>query len=446
MPNAAMPDAGSAPDLTVVPPKPQPYGCSDLFDESILPTYEIEINEPDWMAIYQEFKTRWQEEALGTDPETLYPIVFHYNGEIFPTARLRLKGSSSWANAAKKDDPGKMQFVIDFSAVDSKARFHGLRKVELDMPRYDTSFLYQRLAASAMREMGVGAECANNVRLVVNGNYYGLYTNLEHPDKEYALRLFPEAPQGDLWEDGYLRETNTSSTDMTRLNQFLMARDIASMTQIIDLDTAIREWASEVVVQDDDGYWGSNHNYLVYDHPMGKFIWLPHDLDATFTFRGDVTVDPVFWWVSRYDTDMGVPWHFDAVINDPVWLGKYVDAVDAALGVMDTAAFRQRILDWGAQIDDAAVNDPNKIFTANDFHQAISDLHDFVDQRSAFLHDWVTCMRTGMGKDVDGDQVVWCRDCNDMDPMINPSAMEICGNGIDENCNGMHDDACPPQP
>jgi hypothetical protein len=48
--------------------------------------------------------------------------------------------------------------------------------------------------------------------------------------------------------------------------------------------------------------------------------------------------------------------------------------------------------------------------------------------------------------DLDGDgyQDAICGgdDCNDSDAAINPGAAEVCGNAVDENCNGASDDTC----
>jgi hypothetical protein len=45
--------------------------------------------------------------------------------------------------------------------------------------------------------------------------------------------------------------------------------------------------------------------------------------------------------------------------------------------------------------------------------------------------------------DADGDGYDETVDCDDLDASINPDAAEICGNGIDEDCDGF-DDICQP--
>lgn len=54
------------------------------------------------------------------------------------------------------------------------------------------------------------------------------------------------------------------------------------------------------------------------------------------------------------------------------------------------------------------------------------------------------CEETCPDLDGDGYQDAACggTDCNDTDAGINPAASEVCGNGVDENCNGASDDTC----
>ena len=54
------------------------------------------------------------------------------------------------------------------------------------------------------------------------------------------------------------------------------------------------------------------------------------------------------------------------------------------------------------------------------------------------------CDRTCPDNDSDGYADASCggTDCDDTDPAVNPAAAEVCGNDIDENCNGASDDVC----
>jgi len=45
--------------------------------------------------------------------------------------------------------------------------------------------------------------------------------------------------------------------------------------------------------------------------------------------------------------------------------------------------------------------------------------------------------------DLDGDGVTPQTDCNDANPRVHPGAPELCGNGLDDNCDGLADESCP---
>jgi hypothetical protein len=59
---------------------------------------------------------------------------------------------------------------------------------------------------------------------------------------------------------------------------------------------------------------------------------------------------------------------------------------------------------------------------------------------------WELFLPAFIKKPIDTDKDGFTRaqgDCNDSDPSVNPDAIEICGDGIDQDCDGS-DSPCPP--
>jgi hypothetical protein len=426
---------------------PGANGCSPVFAPDVLTTYEVQIAAAEWDRLLYDFFHMVENDNLNQDIHPYHPVEqFRHDDVVITDAMIRLKGQSSWRLAVEAgDNPPKMQFVISFNQHADKGRFRGLRKVELDMPRGDQTFLRQRVALSYLRDLGVPAQCANNARLVVNGAYYGLFTNLEHQDKEFLQRLYPGPGEadGDLWDVGRVLETNESTMwqPHPRLDAFWASRDPASLAAIADMDAALVEWAGEAMIADADGYWAGRHNWYVYDHPARGWLWIPHDLDASINWNSP-TSDPLYFWGVRGMMDQ--PWqHYLGVITDATWRDRYVEALRRAYEVHGAAGLSETIERWAAQVRDAAGADPTKPFSFEAHTKAVSSLRNAVVSRHDFVRRWLECRAAPAGQtDGDGDGYPFCMDCNDGNPAVSPAAPEVCGDTADQNCNGLWTDGC----
>jgi hypothetical protein len=377
----------------------------------------------------------------GLKFQTEHPIVFRFGAETVNDATIRLKGQSSWLQTVQLDGAkAKMQFVISFDSINPNARFHGVNKLRFDMPRSDHTFLHERLANNWLREIGVVAPCSNSGRLEINGAYYGLYVTEENIGHHLIKEFFPSNPDGDLWKAGVTPD-NMVAPNWARQAAFWAARDIPSMTAIIDLPGSILAWAAEAVLNDADGYWGGAHNFYIYDQGAKGFVWFPTDTDSTLDWLGRVDGHPIYWWVTRSGGPLPGQ-HYVAVINDPTWRARYVDAIETQLGHWDAPTMQARVSTYAAQIADAVAADPHTVTTPARFQQAIGAVSQEVMTRPAFIKDWLDCEHAPGGTDKDGDGVPWCNDCNDANAAVHPGAPEVCGNKIDDNCDGQVDEGC----
>jgi hypothetical protein len=425
------------------------FDCRDIFAADVVRTYSIDISPDEWNAIDAEFHNLAALQ-IGNDFAVYHPVTFRLEGEPPVSASVKLHGQWSWYESALLDGArAKMQFAVSFDEVDPKAAFHGYGKLVFDMPPTDWTFLHDRLAHTWLRQIGTMASCTASARLNINGSFYGLFTLEETAGHRLVKQFFPHNSDGDLFKAGLEPKTNAATFSSARRDAFWKATDVASIAAIVDLPGSVMTWAAEALLDDADGYYGGTHNFLIYDQGASGYLYLPQDTDATFDWMGlfdwpEYDDHPIFWWSPRRPPAPTPGRHWLEVMADPTWRSRYTDALAAQLARWDVPQIQGWIDTWSKQIAAHVAGDPHARATVSDFNRAIAMARDVVEKRPGYLHTFIDCQRGGgPGDDKDHDGVKWCDDCDDANAAVHPGAQEICGNGVDDNCNGVVDECGP---
>jgi hypothetical protein len=216
------------------------------------------------------------------------------------------------------------------------------------------------------------------------------------------------------------------------------------MAAVVDIDASVTEWAAEALLNDGDGYYGGGHNFYIYDYPGVGYRWLIDDADATFAWLGRSDLSPIYWWAGS-STKQQPGQHYLIVMEDPGARAKYIAALRQLLGLWDVGRVQGWVDTFAAQIDDAVAADPHRLKTVAQHDQAVAAMRQEIADRPTTIARFLACQDgSGDASDKDGDGFSWCNDCDDGNPAVSPGAAEICGNGIDDDCNGLADldDGC----
>ena len=269
--------------------------AADVYDPNKILTYELGF---DAAALAVLSNTS----MIEADMKAWVHGTFKCGSTVFADVGVRRKGHSTFRAL-----PQKAAFKIRFDRYVPGQYFVGFRDLTLNNSTSDPTFLVERLSYQVFRSVGLPAPRAASAQVTINGAPWGLYANVETPNKQLNDRLFGadaktfyEVNYGSQWlpgvEGGFEEEVGDGSlSDVTALLDAVNAAQNGTLLVDVASNLNTTEWlkfsATEATVGHYDGYafgiWGS-HNYFMAGDVNGRFSLLPWSTDLTMSNRATV--------------------------------------------------------------------------------------------------------------------------------------------------------------
>lgn len=251
------------------------------------------------------------------------------------------------------------------------------------------------------RSAGLPAQRANAARVSINGEDFGLYANVETPNKQFVARVFGvkantlyEQAYGSEWTPGFeegfdVQVGDGTKSDLTLLFQSVAAARstslLADVAPHLDTTEFLDHCAAEAAIGDYDGYayaiWGSG-NYFLAGDTSTVFSLVPWSLDLTFSDReGRVNAanpkpaDP---------TDGGNTLLMRCKANASCW-ATYKTRVQAMLVKYESLGLVNLAKAWHAQIDLLAQADPKREYSVSDYSSETTKLYGWLAARPGIV-------------------------------------------------------------
>ena len=397
-----------SPGKRLTPADLRQHPTTPFYDLGTLRTIFLDFESDDWEDELSAF--------YNTDVEV--PAMMTVDGKVYKDVGIHFRGQSSYRMVS----PGyKRSLNVSLDFVHEKQDIGGYQTLNLLNANNDPTFLRSVLYTEISRQY-MPTPKANFVRLVINGENWGVYINAQQFNGDFIREAFngkggarwkaPGSPRGragleylgdDITAYRQLYEIKTrddaeSWAALIRLCKVLNETPVekleAALAPILDIDGALRFLALEVALVNSDGYWSRASDYNLYRDTKGKFHIVPHDVNEALGGDGGrgfgrtgPTLDPL------------------VAINDP--------AKPLRSRLLAVPALRQRYLAYVRQIAEKSLDwnalapmlqashrliaadvrtDTRKLYDAAGFEAGIAPtgnpLKSFIDARRLFLLEY----------------------------------------------------------
>jgi spore coat protein CotH len=265
-----------------------------IFDPAHIVDVSIEIKEEDWAKLCTQ--TRNFVESLGQDssakPFSYFPANVTIDGRTINNVGVRKKGFLGSLDSYR---PSLKIKFHEFDADQHPAV--GFDRLTLNNNKQDPSRLSQYLSYKIFNDSGTAASRCNFAKVTVNGDYLGIYSNVESIKPQFLKDRFGddtgalyEGTVTDFFVDSVERfEAKNKRSKYVRVRGLAEVLDqdtftLAEIDEFLDIPAFVKFWATESLIGFWDGYTNNQNNYFVYSHPeTQQFHFIPWGTDSSFT-------------------------------------------------------------------------------------------------------------------------------------------------------------------
>ena len=390
-----------------------PKGSPSLYNAQTLRTLYLRFHHEDW---YEQMGSFYR-----TNIEV--PAELIVDGKVYPEVGVHFRGTSSYFTVGSE----KKSFNIAVDYGENGQRLYGYKTLNLLNGHVDASFLREVLYNQISRDY-MPAMKTNLVKLVINGENWGIYINPQQYNKDFLAEWFGTkggirwkiGPSGGgaltyagddpaSYQETYQLKTNDVENPWNGLIALTKMLDdstpdaelVENLPSILNIDQVLWQLAVSNVFMDDDGYIHKGGDYSLYQDINDRFHLIPHDNNESMRFGrggrgGPGGRGPGGWSWGDLTNGMASPIaHEDntarplikRLLSNPQWRARYLAHVRTVVDEwLDWEVLEPIIKEYQTLIDAEVQQDDKKLYGYEDFAiDTPMELKRFVTERREHL-------------------------------------------------------------
>lgn len=384
--------------------------AQDLYDTTTLRTFALTFNDANWLTLLRQ----------NYASETLILATLVVDGVSYPNVGVRIRGNTSYTGLPNGSDKFSLKIETDF--VDPEQKLMGYDNINLNNGFHDPTFMREVVYNNYVAQF-IPNPRANHVLVTLNGANWGVYINVQQPNKAMLRRYFenedgvrigcsnnPNGP-GLAYNgpnaSGYTAYNVTGDGGLANpivqalipvtnaLSNGALATWQTSIDSLFAIDPSIWSVVFENLLSDDDSYVNKGCDFMTYRDPLDNRLHLiQRDANETFLATN--------WAVTRNFGQSTKP-VLSRVLSVPELRQRYLSHYRVAKRDLDWNYFEPIFSAHRSLIDAAVQADPKRLYSYALFNTnftstvtlpysgpaggTVVGLQQFVNDRRTFLNN-----------------------------------------------------------